>query len=64
LNNIQYICVMAKRFVIPNLREIKSEYPDCTIISRYNGQKMTQGPLEVEIIYKEEPKPEKKKRSK
>lgn len=55
---------MAKKFIIPNMREMKSEYPDCTIISRYDATKMTQGPLEVEIIYKEEPALKKNKRSK
>ena len=52
---------MAKKFVIPNMREMKSEYPDCTIISRYDATKMTQGPWEVEIIYKDSPEPKTKR---
>lgn len=43
------------------MREMKSDYPDCVIISRYNGQKMNQGPLEVEIVYKEDPQTKTKK---
>ena len=53
---------MAKRFVIPNMREIKSEYDDCIIISRYDALQMSLGPREVEIIYKEIPKEVKKKK--
>ena len=44
------------------MREIKSEYDDCIIISRYDGQKINIGPLEVEIIYKEVSKEDKKKK--